>query len=154
MNRKTTNWTSIIRCFLLLVLAWPGPKPIIHTHSRLAQSFAKYQSLDLHLAKYHSDSSTNPVSFDGLHVHWFISPGDESDCCTNPNSNRELKLDLGTGYFIDAEQLIGGMADQRIIAVQSACNHASTNAHLAIVHSHSRSHSGLSLHKAFCVMTC
>lgn len=75
---------SIFRILLLLVIAWPGPKPMLHSHSQLARSASfsggyAERILVMHLARFHSTPSSDPMDPDQLHVHWLIFTCDTCD---------------------------------------------------------------------------
>lgn len=58
-------------CWLLLIAAWPGPLPVVHSHSQLLASKVSSASLASHFDRHHSCEIPDPTAW---HIHWLLTP--------------------------------------------------------------------------------
>lgn len=63
-------WQFAFRCLLLVVSAWPGPMPVVHTHLSYQCDCGVSLSLSRHLALFHSDEGTPLGDSSRPHLHW------------------------------------------------------------------------------------
>lgn len=58
-------------CWLLLIAAWPGPLPVVHSHSQLLAAKVPLASLASHFDRHHSCQLPDPTAW---HIHFLLSP--------------------------------------------------------------------------------
>ncbi|WP_417383393.1 hypothetical protein [Gimesia sp.] len=72
------NLSITIRCLLLLVVAWPGPRPVVHSHADYLCQCGNSSLLAMHMRIYHGDCCSQPGLPCTPHCHW-VSSGNDFD---------------------------------------------------------------------------
>ncbi len=92
--------SQLLVAIVALVIAWPGPRLIVHSHDQISCS-AKF--LSEHLRQYHQGCSPSEQVPDCTHYHWVFSNGTFSDFAgLSPGSQPTLWV---TGLVDDEEPL-------------------------------------------------
>lgn len=67
------NVNITIRCLLLLIIAWPGPRPVVHSHADYLNQCGNSSLLAMHMRIFHPENSSNPGVPCLPHCHWVCS---------------------------------------------------------------------------------
>lgn len=110
-THKNRGWSFALRCMLLLLLGWPGPRPYIHNHQHFGQEMLTTSEFQHHLEQYHSRLAGVPVDPEMLHLHWLIVPAQAAElgqrCCVDCCSPDELRLEaVGANGLLNLFQII------------------------------------------------
>ncbi len=84
---------AVFRFLLLLIFAWPGPRPIAHAHTPGMAGFRDGQSLIVHLDRYHSRDRSPVGSSDVLHFHWIMPDVADAEFAAKGSSVNLLPLE-------------------------------------------------------------
>lgn len=78
---------NLLMWMLLAVISWPGPRPCIHSHERLACSETAFRS---HLADFHSCQGTTAGDCNQPHCHWIFFQADAWESGVFPCGHADL----------------------------------------------------------------
>lgn len=70
------NLNITIRCLLLLVIAWPGPRLVVHSHVDYLGQCGNGFLLAMHMQIYHGDHDSNSGVPGTPHSHWVCGGSD------------------------------------------------------------------------------
>lgn len=94
---------TYLHCALVLLLSWPAPLPVVHSHSDYFSQPSSSRLLAEHVALHHKSQEPSSVDLDEPHCHWFfVWAGLDT-----PMQAAPLNADDGSeGRLASAEQLL------------------------------------------------
>jgi hypothetical protein len=69
---RNTSDNSWLARLVLVILLWPGPVPVAHSHSDVADTLVGTSQLTRHLTWHHGGVSEAPEIPGGVHIHWVL----------------------------------------------------------------------------------
>ena len=142
---------TYLHCAFVLLLSWPAPLPVVHSHSDYHAYAGSWRQLVEHLVLYHPSQESRSVDPDTPHCHWLFvwagldapmqaaafdaDEGATGRFASSDDSSPHLFIDTTTlspsDAYLDRGRLRFGREDH---------GRADT--------------SGLDFHRLFCVWTC
>ena len=143
------NLNITIRCLLLLIVAWPGPRPVVHSHADYLGQSGNSTLLAMHMRIYHGDRSSNPAVPCSSHCHWV---------CNGSDFDKTVPVRFTEGMTVAATDLEDFPGDQLAADCWEAGLIPLTEtvgpAFISPLNQASVSQPGLELHQLFCTWTC
>ncbi|MCO6042525.1 hypothetical protein NG895_01260 [Aeoliella sp. ICT_H6.2] len=139
-----------LRYALLLLLAWPGPVPVMHSHN---QSDWESGQFERHISLYHGVQEDGTDDPDEPHLHWvlYCVAIDEARLAEHP----PCVMDNTQQTNVQRQQLILGDMATSLVGFRSAtCSKSRSQHHRDLCDGTSLSRSGLAFHQHFCIWTC
>ncbi|MFH1302241.1 MAG: hypothetical protein ABIK07_14370 [Planctomycetota bacterium] len=143
------NLNIAIRCLLLLIVAWPGPRPVVHSHADYLCVCGNSTLLAMHMRIYHGERSSKSGVPCTPHCHW-VSSGSDFD--------KTLPVKFTEGMIVtttDLEDLPGDHlnADSWTAGLLPLTESVGP-AFMSTLDQAARSQPDLELHQLFCTWTC
>ncbi|QDT20127.1 hypothetical protein HG66A1_19120 [Gimesia chilikensis] len=143
------NLNITIRCLLLLLVAWPGPRPVVHSHVDYLSQCGNSALLAMHLRIYHGEQSSQPGVPASSHCHWG---------CSGSDFDKTVPVKLTEGMTVAAAELKDVPGDQLTTDYLGAELCLTTEASLPAARSPwqpaSLKQTDLDLQQLFCTWTC
>lgn len=143
------NQNIAIRCLLLLIVAWPGPRPVVHSHADYFCECGNNSLLAMHMRIYHGERGSQPGVPCTPHCHW-VASGSDFDKTVPVRFTEGL-----TVAAIDLEDLPGDYLDAASWGADLLpLTETVGPALISSLNQASLSRSDLTLHQLFCTWTC
>jgi hypothetical protein len=138
-----------IRCLLLLIVAWPGPRPVVHSHADYLSQCGNSTMLAMHMRIHHGDRSSNPGVPCSSHWHWV---------CNGSDFDKTVPVRFTEGMTVattDLEDLPGDYLDAASWGADLLpLTDTVRPAFLATLDQAALSQPDLGLHQLLCTWTC
>lgn len=149
-DRPQKHCRAILYGMMILIVAWSGPRPIIHTHTDLAESTFDRTLVDKHLQAWHPTSLDQPIDPDAVHLHWLLNCMEAAfECYDLCSDNNAPAVDQADALRVEklpspiVEIINPRMCDGKSRALSACRRHASE-----------RLPAGVSVLEFICVLQC
>ncbi len=146
LSQLTTRMARLSQYVLLLIVAWTGPRPVIHSHDQFFRDGTSLREFSRHLSTWHSGIPGKSIDPKQQHCHW-VMPS-VVDCCSSSNSIAVNADECQADPCALTDCLASGFIawDQSLVADQSRTWVREPNADLETSH--------VRIHLWQCVLSC
>lgn len=139
---------TILQFMLLLIVAWPGPRPVVHSHAACLTRTDAIPVLAVHMLMFHQDSRSLPDAPDDFHCHWVHF------CSDFDKSLPVLVIDSTTSPAVEVADLYGTDKTITVYCLETNPPSANEGRAFSLADHISESAEGLAFQRRFCVWNC
>lgn len=88
--------SKFLLAMVLLGIAWPGPRLVVHSHDEIACSPI---SIREHIRVYHQDCLAGQPAPRGVHFHWVFACGEPSDPAVFPAAPQQSSWAISASSY-------------------------------------------------------